>query len=295
MLERILLRNFQRWERLDVDLDPLATVFVGETDAGKSAVLRGLRWVCFNLPTGKAFVRRGSDRAKAALTAEGVVLVRAKGKSDNYYRLGSQKFQSFGQGVPAALEQKLNVLPGLNFQGQHDPPFWLCLTPGQASQELNAVVDLGLIDTTLANIASEVRKAKMTVDFTGERLAKAQEREAALSWVEEAQKDYEHVGNLYKELEDTRSKIVQVERDIENAQVIEEEVQDATESILALGNAVREGEKWDEFRRERVALQTILGDWDKWEEEAKVLGGEISRLKEELARVKECPVCGNPL
>ena len=47
-LSRLSLTNFQKHERLALDLDPRLTSIAGDSDRGKSAVLRALAWLCLN-------------------------------------------------------------------------------------------------------------------------------------------------------------------------------------------------------------------------------------------------------
>jgi exonuclease SbcC len=172
MLTRLKIKNFQPHEVLEVELDPLVTVFVGATDKGKSSVLRSLRWLSLNDPQGEAFIRWGSVSALARLEVDGRVVIRKRGGGVNLYSLDGDKFKSFGTKVPDPIAELLNV-DEVNFAGQLDAPFWFLLSPPQVSRELNAIVNLSAIDSALSNVAAAVRQAKSEVEIVEAHLREA--------------------------------------------------------------------------------------------------------------------------
>ncbi len=185
VLERLELRNFQRHKSFALELDPHVTTLCGKSDAGKSAILRSLRWLACNRPAGDAFVRLGAKGARVRLVVDGQALIRRKAGGRNEYRVDGAVYRAFGSGVPADVERVLN-LSTVTFQGQHAAPFWFALTPGEVSRELNSVVNLGLIDRVLATVAREVRQATAVLGVSAERLTAAKARRRELAWVSAA-------------------------------------------------------------------------------------------------------------
>lgn len=180
MLEEIRITNYQRHRRLCVKFHKHVTTIVGSSMVGKSALVRALKWVCLNRPRGDGFVRHGAKFVGVSLFVDGHQVTRKRTAKTNMYALRSQSdeegvvYNALGSDVPDDVAALLNV-DGTNFQDQHDAPFWLSLSPGQVSRELNAVVDLGVIDDTLKNLASKVREAKTLVNVCTEQARSAQE------------------------------------------------------------------------------------------------------------------------
>lgn len=188
-LQRLLIQNFQAHEKLKVEFDPGVTTIVGPSDVGKSAVIRALGWVSRNTPQGTAFIKDGEAGCTVKLYADEQVITRKRGRTgDNLYLLGDKEFKAFGTGVPEPISKLLN-LNDVNFQGQHDSSFWLALSAGEVSRQLNAVVDLTIIDSTLEEINRRYRAAMQVVDTRKDMLKKAKEDRKALDWVAEAQID----------------------------------------------------------------------------------------------------------
>lgn len=204
MLDAVDVTDFQRHKHFRIRVGPGLTTLVGPSDAGKSAVVRALRWAAFNVPAGAGFVRHGAPGAKVALRVDGRWVVRSRDKSENVYELDGEVFvaQKGSEFPPPAVAAVLNVGPA-NFQNQHDPVFWLADTPGQAARALNAVIDLGEIDAVLDAAAAECRRAKAELEITESRLADAETRLAETGWVDQFEADLAAVEKTHQTLLET--------------------------------------------------------------------------------------------
>lgn len=291
MIESLHIKNFQVHDEFHLDLDPHITTLVGKSDAGKSSIIRAKRWLCLNRPAGDSFIRHGADEVTVSLTVDGHKVTREKGKV-NLYRLDKEEWTAFGNDVPDAIASLLNV-SNENFQRQHDPSWWFSLSPGQVSKELNSIVSLDSIDKTLANIASELRKSKATVEVTESRLAAAQEQRGRLAWVVEADsalavleaKETALVANREQQagLRDLLDRMREVEQQVQ--------VRVPVEEIRRL-DGMRE--RLEGMRERRQRLQSIVAEIENKEV---ALGGLRARLGVSLTELKEamggtCPVCG---
>jgi hypothetical protein len=156
------IENFQCHENLELELHGGATI-VGESDAGKSAVLRAIIWVMTNSPSGLAMLRHGEKSVRVRITVDGHVVERERSKSKNVYRLDGAEYVAFGADVPDPVARVLSV-SALSIQRQHDPPYLLAANAGEAARELARVVDLDVIDRTRASVARERRAATAAVD-----------------------------------------------------------------------------------------------------------------------------------
>lgn len=204
MLNKIKIQNFQAHKKLIVELDPRVTTIVGSSDTGKSAVIRALRWLCQNSPSGEAFIREGSEGCTVTLEFDDHRISRRKGKGTNEYVVDGETLKSFGSSVPEPASKLLNVSP-LNFQQQHDPPFWFSDSAGQVSKNLNSIVDLELIDESLSRINKKVSKSQTEEEICKTRLEAAREKKKSLEWVKEATSEYFHLDEFESFLEIDRS------------------------------------------------------------------------------------------
>ena len=207
MIEKLQIQNVGTNEKLDIEFGPEVTTLIGKNALGKSWSLRALRLVALNKPAGTSFISWDTNKAKIRLSVDGKRIIRIRSKTTNTYRLSGKKkpYTAFGNSVPKDIAKILN-LSNINFQAQHSTkenriPFWFCETAGEVSRQLNSIINLELIDSTLSNIASELRKTDLTIKITEKALTKTVQEKKDLLYVEDLNKDLENVENLQKQCE----------------------------------------------------------------------------------------------
>ena len=87
-IAKIKLHNFQSYTDQEIELSGGYNVILGESNQGKTSILRAIRFVAECKPTGKGLIRKGTDEAQVILTLEnGTIIERFIGKKDNGYRI----------------------------------------------------------------------------------------------------------------------------------------------------------------------------------------------------------------
>lgn len=233
MIDRLTLKNFQKHGSLSVEFDPKITVITGETDAGKSTVIRALALVCLS-EWDPCFVRHGKKSVKVTLDVDGQVVFRHKGKGENLFSIDGKKFAAFAHSVPPEIDRCVNVGEE-NFQFQLDSHFWFSDTSGQVSKKLNRIVNLDDIDRTLANVAQEVRKTKTELSVYQERRDEARKKLDELSWVPEFVADFERLEAAKKRSRELTHRIALAARTLAPARSLKRRA----ETSLMLSNALR--------------------------------------------------------
>jgi DNA repair exonuclease SbcCD ATPase subunit len=189
MLESLRLINVQSHERLDIKFSPTVTSIVGPSDVGKTAILRALRFICLNEAAG-GLPRHGTKRTVVRMVIDGVSVTRKRSGAGNSYALDGKRYDAVRHDVPPRIRNHLKI-GVFNFQCQHDGPFWLSDSAGSVSRELNEIVDLAVIDRTLANVATRYRTAQADYRITEQRFQRAKEEVRELAWVKACQAEVE--------------------------------------------------------------------------------------------------------
>jgi len=158
-----------------------------------------------NRPRGAAFIRDGEKAATVKVKLNGSTIERKKGKGVNSYRVDKQTFKAFGDNVPEEVENLLNV-EDINFQSQHDAPFWFSLTAGEVARQLNSIVDLEAIDEVLGRVASRLRKGRIEVDFVAGQLAESEESLKGLAFVPKFLEQYRRIKRRKQGADESRSR-----------------------------------------------------------------------------------------
>ena len=299
VLERLLIKNFQKHARLELDLDPHVTVLAGKSDAGKSSIIRALRWLATNKPGGTSFIRReGEDQAAAERTAvarlsvDGHVIKRIRGPRRNLFLLDGQPLAAFGAGVPDPVAQLLNI-GQISLQLQHDPPYLFSLSPGQAAAALDEVVNLDAIDQVMARLASGLRAAKAAAEAAQDRLREAKARRNELAWVPaadaslcEAKDSY----NLYIAVQKKRARLADLLAGVREAVAARDL---AATGLPVLARAVAAGAKELEVRGQRAKLSRLLEELDCTKLQVGKLLTQLGEVQARLRKQKRCPLCGN--
>lgn len=224
MLKKLTVKNFQKHKTYELGLDHPITIITGPSGRGKSSLVRAIKWICLNQPTGISFATRGQDKdCEATLEFDEYTVTRKRGKNNEYW-LGDQEYRAFGAGkVPADISKVLNV-DALNFSHQLDFPFWFDLSPGQVSKELNSIIQLDVIDSSLSKSGSAVRESNSEVKICKERLKIAKQKKKDLLWVKA-------INTELLELEVQNKELVQLQT---KASTITELLNGGTKALLRL-------------------------------------------------------------
>lgn len=150
------LKNFESWEDQLFEWHPGVNILVGLSDNGKSGVIRSIRLVTENKPTGDKY--RSDFAGKKAVTEvkqsfdDGVEATRIRSNSENKYLLKTpckkeQTFEAFNSSVPDEIQTAINLTP-TNIQRQIELPFLLSQNPPDRGRFFNEIAGLDQIDTS---------------------------------------------------------------------------------------------------------------------------------------------------
>ena len=297
-INELLVHNFQKHHKLKIDFDKGITTIVGESDVGKSAVVRAMRWASFNHPAGMAFIRNGAKGCTVTLKTDEHTVRRKRSKKINQYILDDVEYSAIRQGeVPEKVEDALR-LTDLNFQLQHDAPLWLSDGAAQVARELNKIVDLDLIDNVQKRINQNGRKLASDVSACTERIDKAQHRLDETTWVADADRDFKvieardkeitrmvamerQLDELIEQVEHHDAKVMAL-KDAEYAFYDIEKIEDVSDKIIDLGrNARGLAELGKRIQAREVASAALLE--------------ELQPLQDQLDSIASCPTCGQPV
>lgn len=172
MLTKLVIRNFQGWGELSLELAPLNTI-TGPSGYGKSAILRAIGSIADPRP-GIVDTKHGAIKTQVLIeieTPQGLCrILRTKSATINRYDVatsnGNTIHDKTGRTAP---EQVLTILGWHEIDtgdgGKHrpqvseqfDPPYLIALPPSQAARLLMAVTGVDRAIAAQKTLASEAR------------------------------------------------------------------------------------------------------------------------------------------
>lgn len=261
MIKRIEIRNFQAHRRLAVDFSNGVTSITGPSDIGKSAIIRAIQWAVFNKPGGLAFLRSGAKRCSVKLFLDsGDTIYREKGKA-NIYKINDTELKAFGNDPPAEIVSLLN-LNDINFQSQHDAPYWFSETAGECARQMNRLIDLEIIDRAISNIGAVIRKAKSRTEFLEEEREEIRTALEALEFAPEMDAELSAVESANETLKEHCAKRAQLAETIQSAISANEKAETQRQAAQIANLAVRKGNTWADISaklgRLRAGIKIIM-------------------------------------
>lgn len=194
MIEQIRITNFQIHKDLTINLGR-STVLQGDSNHGKTAVLRALYWVANNEPSGDSYVSywaKDGNKFKDGMYTEvevrvdGHTIVRRRDNKFNGYVVDGVKYEALRGGVPDVVTNLLNLSP-VSTQRQLDAPFLLSMTPGEAASFLNSLANLEDVSGILATAKRSSTDAAAAAEAAAQEVEAAEKLVHTFDWVPEVQ------------------------------------------------------------------------------------------------------------
>jgi exonuclease SbcC len=298
MLKKIKIGNFQNHKETTTEFHPGVNVIVGKSESGKSAIMRALRWLIFNLPSGDDFRSYwGGETFIDAEFSDGDIS-RIRKPSFNGYVLGMHdEFKGFGRQVPEPIADFLNI-DKLNFQSQLDAPFMLSWSPSERGNFLNQIANLSDIGDTIDANKRTIREEQKGIAICEGQIEDAKRRADDFDWLDDCENDLaqleakerrflklstqrEGLGWLLEDIEresaviDEYTEALEIEEEVDRLKKLYDDQMALIDRIQALDATLKNIE--DE-KRQIIEKKKLIAIWEK----------DLERLMGEV-----CPLCGN--
>lgn len=236
MLKTLIVENFQSHKSSEIEFVPGVNLIYGQSQSGKTAILRALNLVVNNKPRGDNFIRHNTKEASVSLIGErdGKVfsVTRTRGDKENCYLIDvggeESEFRAFGADVPEKVRELLN-LTDVNIQDQLSPYFLVLDPPGQIALYIRTIAKLDEIDDIISALSSKIRTTDTDVKGKAEDIEKIDEKLKVLQKINLAK--LEENLNVYEGLEDEGEKLNLEVNALSTTLASLKEVEEAVEKI----------------------------------------------------------------
>lgn len=253
MIKKIHLENVQAHKDTTIEPAESLTSITGQSDQGKTTVIRGVKKVRDNRPLGKGLVRHGESNAVVAIDNVSIVF----GHKTAYVVDNAEPLSALNRSVPEEVTERLQLGPD-NIQEQHESIFLLNETPGKVAQKISELADLDQAHGALTYIAHLKRKTSSEVDVIQKSIDQNTHIIDELEFIE-------HINEEYTKIERKRLKAERLGKK-------HTELYNATQNVI----------------RAKIRLSEIpnVGHLFKQLEGLQKLTAEVVTLKSEASRVR---------
>lgn len=208
MIKSVSIVNVQAQVDSTLEFSQGVNVITGQSDNGKTTIVRALEWQRTNRPPGETLRNWDSDPSETmavetSLSEGGSVAIAREDGKTSYLLISPEgeetSFKAIKTDVPKEVGEALN-LSDYNIQSQHDKYFLLQDSPGEVAKTLNELVGLDIIDTAFGNINSKTRS------LTSEINTKKAERDNLENTLIKYEK-LDEVGKLITKIEESQARI----------------------------------------------------------------------------------------
>lgn len=254
MLKSLKIRNFESHRNSLLRFGPGVNAIIGESDQGKSAILRALEWVLFNRPLGEEVMSNWLDDINTFVQAEFTdgTLKRKRTKAFNGYILNNDienPFKGFKNKVPDVIRDFVNMSE-INILSQDDPLFMISWKPGERGRYLNEICDMQIIDTATSNINKQIRHERSELKVL----------EAGLEDDEKKLDQFEDLDRLEKqvsELEDKADEIERLQAECESLTDIIDNLQGVAVRRRKYNNVLKYSGKIDALLKKQKEIESL--------------------------------------
>ena len=189
-IQSVVIKNFQSHEDTTLIFDKGLNIIVGESNNGKTAIMRAILWVIDNQPLGNDFIMAGKNECSVRINYDdGTYIERGRTVKDTgYYQIRyiddngkyiDQTYRGFTNAVPVEVANvhqmpKVNITKDiethLNVLSQLDGPFLLTESPLVKASAIGRITGTHVIDAAIKESNKTIQSNRKLVKSYSEDL-----------------------------------------------------------------------------------------------------------------------------
>lgn len=225
-IKKIILENFQSHKNTEMEFGPDLNVIVGPSDSGKSAIIRGLKWVMYNEPSGDFFIREGEKECRVTLElSDGTLLQRYRTKSKNGYKLiDNSGNENIYEGIGLTVPQEIIDVTGIrkikldtdsenaiNLGEQLEGAFLLTEKASTRANAIGRLVGVDIVDDALRDVLRDIRSLNQTRKQKEETLKITNDKLSQFDYIDEIKETYSKASSLMEQVHSLNGRIEKLE------------------------------------------------------------------------------------
>lgn len=252
-IKKVELHNFQSHEFTEMEFDRGLNVILGNSDVGKTAILRAIKWALYNEPKGDYFIRQGEKDVSCKVTfSNGVIVERLKTPSKNSYFLvdasgNEMRFEGFGIDVPKEITDVTNMYKVsldnsnnktiLNIAEQLDGPFLLNDQASLRASAIGRLIGVNYVDDALRTVVRDNKRTNQEIVELIKNKEDLKKQLDEFSYIKEYKEKFEkitRIRNKIKTLQDRLELISKIKENLDKNRIELEDVSNLVEKFKSL-------------------------------------------------------------
>ena len=298
---KVKIINYQRIKNASLEFIPGLNVIVGQTNNGKSSLIRALETAIYNISR-EGHVTLGETKSAVGIEYRGHQVIwrrDTEAASQVTYRVDGKIYGKLGRGQPDVVKEALGISEveineqkfRVNFSKQMSYPFLLNATPSelfkfivQSSEEDNVVEVLNDMRSDVNEISANVKK----YDEARNSLGTAYQREAQRF---KDKKQFLPICNEVLELEGKVKQLKKLKETIESFEKCRYVVQKAEESITYIGKIQKYIQDTEVSLKEKIDKVSKITDnlnlFESSKKELEFIDNELQENSKSLEALKD--------
>jgi DNA repair exonuclease SbcCD nuclease subunit len=283
-ITRIIMKGFQSHEDSTIDFGPGLNAIIGPSDSGKSAIIRALRFVLYNVPRGTDFIRQGNQASDFVSVrvefSNQTALERSRTReSAGSYIIESngsrQTLQGFSNNVPVdvanihqmpQLQLTKDLESSLNIGFQLDPPFLIGESPSNRATIIGQLTGVNLVDAALKEINKDVLTGTRDMKLYSEQMDQITQKLKGFVDLPYLKQDITTMNGLIERLDESiklKDELISLKDDEDAYYTAGNVLFDEALALSKIEMLVPKLDKLEILERNRVELLQLRNDYDK--------------------------------
>lgn len=223
-----------------IEFHPGFNVICGDSDSGKSTILRTISWIAKDQPNGnvlenwdmnKKDVMAGEMILCDQETGHEISILKERKGSTSSYTLSNHPgtFDVVKRNVPEEVSEIINF-SDLNFKGQHDP-YLLKVSGGQLAKMINDLVGISVIDKSKKYENSKITRLEGSCKDLESNIKTKENEISALSYLDKLDADISEIEVLESRKLEITSKISSIQKICQEIVTLKSELEENKEIL----------------------------------------------------------------
>lgn len=289
----VTLKNFQAHKDTTVQFDRGLNIIVGESNNGKTSILRGILWAIDNQPLGNDFIMAGENDCSVTINfSDGTYIERGRTVKDTgYYKIRyiddngkyiDQTYRGFTNAVPVEVANvhqmpKVNITKDiethLNVLSQLDGPFLLTESPLVKASAIGRITGTHVIDAAIKESNKTIQSNRKLIKSYSEDLQQKENERKQLPDIKSMEaftKKYAYIVKYITKLNDS---VIKLNTDLQQISQYQQQM-------------IQEKERYERLKKVAALLPIIQTAKDKFNK-VMFLHGKLTEYQELSLQIEQ--------